>query len=284
MAPLAAMGAIALLGFVDDLWPLPARRRLGVQFAAASAVVAVRFATLPQAAGPLLGSLLPAWVLAPLAVLWIVWFTNLYNFMDGIDGLAGGQTLIGGLAIAAAAWFCGASTTATLAVVLSGASLGFLFLNFPPSSIFMGDGGSTAIGFFFGCMPLLPDGRPVSIEVVAVALSLFILDATVTLVKRLAQGNRWYEPHRSHYYQRPLALGFGHRPIAFSAYLGFAIVGSLAVLMARATVAVRLLLVGGALVVFGVAVQVVRGMERAHAGGDAAGAEGEASASGRSAA
>ncbi len=284
--PLAATGTIALLGFLDDLRPLPARWRFGFQLAAASLVVASRWSALPQAAGPVLGSILPSWALAPLAVLWIVWLTNLYNFMDGIDGLAGGQALIGGMAIAVAAWLCGAPTTATVAVALAGASLGFLFLNFPPSSIFMGDVGSTAIGFFFGCVPLLPDQHPLSIEIVAVALSLFILDATVTLVGRVAQGKRWYEPHRSHYYQRPLALGVGHRPITLSAYFGFAVVGTLAALMARATVPTRLALAGGAVVVFGVAVQVVRGMERAHAsaGAAAASAGGEADASGRRAA
>lgn len=283
LVPLAATGVIALLGFIDDLRPLPARWRFGVQLAAASAVVAFRFAALPQAAGPLLGSILPAWVLAPLAVLWIVWLTNLYNFMDGIDGLAGGQALIGGMAIAAAAWLCGAPVTAALAVALAGASLGFLFLNFPRSSIFLGDVGSTAIGFFFGCVPLLPDRHPVSIGIVAVALALFILDATVTLIRRVAQGQRWYEPHRSHWYQRPLALGMGHRPITLGAYLGFAVVGGLAVLMARATTApLRFVLAAGAVAVFGVATQVVRGMERVHA--RAAGAEGEAANSGRRAA
>ncbi|GEJ55430.1 MraY family glycosyltransferase [Anaeromyxobacter diazotrophicus] len=265
MGPLAATGVIACLGFIDDLRQVPARWRFVVQLAAASTVVAFRFAALPQAAGPLLGSILPPWVLAPLAVLWIVWLTNLYNFMDGIDGLAGGQGLIGGLAIAAAAWLCGASATAALAVAVAGASLGFLFLNFPPSSIFMGDVGSTAIGFFFGCVPLLPDRQPVSFDIVAVALSLFVLDATVTLVRRVIQGQRWYEPHRSHHYQRPLALGIEHRAITLSAYLGFALLGGLAVLMALATAPVRLALLMAAALVFVVAAQVVRGLERAHA-------------------
>jgi UDP-N-acetylmuramyl pentapeptide phosphotransferase/UDP-N-acetylglucosamine-1-phosphate transferase len=283
LVPLAATGAIALLGFIDDLWPLPARWRFGVQLAAAGAVVAFRFAALPQAAGPLLGSILPAWILAPLAVLWIVWLTNLFNFMDGIDGLAGGQAVVGGMAIAAAAWICGAPATAALAVALACASLGFLFLNFPPSSIFMGDVGSTAIGFFFGCVPLLPDHHPVSFEIVGVALSLFILDATVTLVRRIARGQRWYEPHRSHYYQRPLALGIGHRPITLFAYLGFGVVGAFAAFMPIATAPVRMALATGAVTVFALAAQVVRGMERVHARA-AAGAEAKTAASGRRAA
>jgi UDP-N-acetylmuramyl pentapeptide phosphotransferase/UDP-N-acetylglucosamine-1-phosphate transferase len=277
---LAAAGAVFAVGLIDDLRSTSVGLRLWIHIVAACLVVAARWGALPQAFGPF-GAFVPAWVLATVVVIWIVWVTNLYNFMDGIDGLAGGQALIGGMAIAFAAWLCGAPTTATLAIALAGASLGFLFLNFPPSSIFMGDVGSTAIGFFFGCVPLLPDRQPVSIEIVAVALSLFILDATVTLLRRVVQGKRWYEPHRSHYYQRPLAVGVGHRPITLGAYLGFAVVGVLAVLMVRATAPVRLALGAGALLVFGVAIQVVRRLERAHGSDAAARAEGKAGMEGK---
>jgi Fuc2NAc and GlcNAc transferase len=282
LVPVAATAAIALLGFVDDLRPLPARWRFAVQLAAAGSVVAFRYSGLRTAAGPL-GAYLPVWLLAPMAVLWIVWLTNLYNFMDGIDGLAGGQTLIAGLALAAAAAAVGGSTTLSLAVALAGASAGFLLLNFPPSTIFMGDVGSTAIGFFFGCVPLLPDVHPLPFDLVAVALSLFVLDATVTLIRRVVQGERWYEPHRSHYYQRPLALGVGHRPITLGAYLGFVVVAGLAVLMTRTTVPVRFALAAAAAAVFGIAVRVVRRIERVYVRGDA-GTGVETGASGRRAA
>jgi Fuc2NAc and GlcNAc transferase len=265
MALVAVAGGVAVVGLVDDLRSLSARRRFAFQFSAAALIVGARWHALPAAAGPLVGPVLPAWLLAPLAVLWIVWLTNLYNFMDGIDGLAGGQALIGGLAIAVAAAHCGAWTTAALTIALAGASLGFLFLNFPPSSIFMGDVGSTALGFFFGCVPLLPEATPVPIDVVGVALALFVLDATVTLVRRVAQGQRWYEAHRSHYYQRPLALGIGHRPITLSAYLGFGVVGTFAVAMRGAAIPVRLAAIAAAVLVFVAAAQVVRGLERAHA-------------------
>ena len=107
----------------------------------------------------------------------------------------------------------GAGTTAWLLLALAGSSLGFLLFNFPPSSIFMGDVGSTAIGFFFGVLPLLPEARPVPFEPVALALSLFVLDATVTLLRRVARGEKWYTPHRTHLYQRPVVLGAGHRAV-----------------------------------------------------------------------
>jgi UDP-N-acetylmuramyl pentapeptide phosphotransferase/UDP-N-acetylglucosamine-1-phosphate transferase len=260
VAPLGATAAIGILGLLDDLRPLSARVRVSVQIAAATVVVALRFPALPQAAGTL-GAVVPAWILAPAAVLWIVWLTNLYNFMDGIDGMAGGQSLIAGLAIAGAASTCHAPTAALLGLALGGASLGFLFLNFPPSSIFMGDVGSTAIGFFLACVPFLGDPSPVSVEVVAVALGLFILDASVTLSRRVARGERWYEAHRSHYYQRPLAYGITHRAIALAAYLAFLIAGALAWLMAARAISIRV--AGPAtLGVFGVAVSAVRHVER----------------------
>ena len=142
-----------------------------------------------------------------------MWLTNLYNFMDGIDGLAGVQALLASLALALVATRAGGATSAWLLLALAGASAGFLFFNFPPSSIFMGDVGSTAIGFFFGVLPLLPGTSPVAIEPVAISLSLFVLDATVTLLRRMAAGEKWYTPHRSHLYQRPVVLGVAHRSV-----------------------------------------------------------------------
>ncbi len=105
LVPLAATAFIALLGLADDIRPLPARVRFGVQVGLASLVVASSYSRLPAAAG-LLGAWIPAPALAVLAVLWIVWLTNLYNFMDGIDGLAGVQALTAsaGLAVVALGW------------------------------------------------------------------------------------------------------------------------------------------------------------------------------------
>jgi len=233
LVPLGATALVALLGLADDVRPLPARVRFGVQLALASIVVAASWDRLPAAAGAL-GAWLPAPVLAALAVLWIVWLTNLYNFMDGIDGLAGAQALIAALALAAVAAGLGAGTTAWLLLALAGSSLGFLFFNFPPSSIFMGDVGSTAIGFFFGILPLLPESRPVPVEPVALALSLFVLDATATLLRRVTAGEKWYTPHRTHLYQRPVVAGVGHRTVLLVAAAAMAVVSGCAAAWLRA--------------------------------------------------
>jgi Fuc2NAc and GlcNAc transferase len=224
LLPLAATGCIALVGLVDDLRPLSARARFGVQAVLASIVVAASWSRLPAAAG-LLGEWLPASFLAPLAVLWIVWLTNLYNFMDGIDGIAGCQALIAALGLAAVAMGSGASATAWLLLALAGSSTGFLLFNFPPASIFMGDVGSTSIGFLFAILPFLPEARPIAIEPVALALSFFVVDATFTLLRRVAAGERWHAPHRTHLYQRPVVLGLEHRAV-LGATVGAMLVGA----------------------------------------------------------
>jgi UDP-N-acetylmuramyl pentapeptide phosphotransferase/UDP-N-acetylglucosamine-1-phosphate transferase len=264
LAPiLAATAVISALGLLDDLRPMPARVRFAVQAATAALVVAL--------SGPPRGSpwleLVPWPLLAPLLVLWIVWLTNLYNFMDGIDGLAGGQALMAGVAVAAAAFAGGASTTGWLLLVLAAASAGFLVFNFPPGSIFMGDVGSTAIGFFLACVPLLPEARPVPIELVGIALSMFILDATVTLARRIARGERWFEAHRTHYYQRPVAMGLSHRAVTLVAYGGMCIVGTSAAAYQGAGPEAQVMLLLVPVVVFAVLAATVHGLERRAAQG-----------------
>jgi UDP-N-acetylmuramyl pentapeptide phosphotransferase/UDP-N-acetylglucosamine-1-phosphate transferase len=225
---LAITGGIAVLGLADDLHPIPARWRLALQLAAAVAVVTLRWDVLPNAADTAFAWLAPRWVVAALTVTWIVWLTNLYNFMDGIDGLAAGQAVIAAFGIGGAAWSIGATGTAWLLVALAGASAGFLVFNFPRATIFMGDVGSTPLGFFFACVPFLGEPHRVPLQVVAIALSLFILDATTTLLRRLARGERWYEAHRTHTYQRPLAAGVPHHVITSWAYVGMVIVATVA--------------------------------------------------------
>jgi UDP-N-acetylmuramyl pentapeptide phosphotransferase/UDP-N-acetylglucosamine-1-phosphate transferase len=259
LAPaLATTAVISALGLVDDLRPLPARARFAVQVAAALAVVL----SSGGAGGLSWLSFLPWPILSVLLVLWLVWLTNLYNFMDGIDGLAGGQAVIAGTAIAVVAFTSGAATTGGLAALLAAACAGFLALNFPPASIFMGDVGSTAIGFFLGMVPLLPDAAPVPIEVVGIALSLFILDATTTLARRIARGERWFEAHRTHLYQRPVALGLPHRKVTLTAYAGMAAVAACAVAYPRAGAAGKAALLAAPVAVFAVLALVVRRLER----------------------
>ncbi|MBI5068810.1 MAG: glycosyltransferase family 4 protein [Deltaproteobacteria bacterium] len=254
---LVGTGVVSILGLVDDLRPLPARVRFGVQALAATGVVAARWEALGSAVATVS---LPSWLLGPAFVLWVVWMTNLYNFMDGIDGLAAGQTILACLGLAA--WMAGAgSGNPVLLLLLATASAGFLLFNFPPATIFMGDVGSTAIGFFLATVPLLPASRPVPLEAVWVAVGLFILDATTTLVRRLRNGERWYEAHRSHWYQRPLRHGFAHRTITLWAYAGMLLLALASAALAQVGPALHALLLAAPAIVFLPAVLAVRRVE-----------------------
>ena len=252
---------MAMVGLVDDLRPIGARYRLLAQLLCASIVVAHVGADLPARLDPL-GQILPYPVLAVAMVLWIAWITNLYNFMDGINGIAGCQTIIAALALAMVGFEVGAGPVPWMAVFLATATAGFLPFNFPRASIFMGDVGATSIGFFLACVPLIPAARTVPFESATIAISLFVLDATFTLFRRVWRRERFYEAHRSHLYQRLLSYGVTHTPITLVSALGMAIVGGAAVLGAGGSPTERLAAVATPFVVFGGLYVLARWIER----------------------
>ena len=196
---LSGAGAIVILGAIDDRHPVRPRYRLAVQFLAATFVAAALGGTgrlpLPHPLDLSLGLLS-----IPVTVVWLVAVTNFYNFMDGIDGLAGGQAIASCIGICVAGWSLGATQ---LAVLLAGSTVGFLVLNRPPARIFLGDAGSTGIGFVIAGLPLVAPvaHRPMALFAVAVGLALFLLDPLETLVRRARRGHRIGEAHRVHSYQ-----------------------------------------------------------------------------------
>jgi len=188
---------VAGVGFVDDHQGLSARLRLLVHFVCAAACVLA----LAPMLGPQPG---PAWWLGlALCVPTVAWCTNLYNFMDGIDGIAASEGLFVGLA---AAWLLhgrGMDGIAWLLAVCGGACAGFLAWNWRPASIFMGDVGSGALGFLFaGSAVATWIGGALTPWVWILLLGVFAADATTTLVVRWRRGDRLTQPHRSHAYQR----------------------------------------------------------------------------------
>jgi Fuc2NAc and GlcNAc transferase len=199
---------IATVGWLDDHHPLRARVRLVVLWAVgwigAPRTVDLGVGSIPL--GPFGGVL---------AVLGIVWFTNLFNFMDGIDGLAGGEAVIVGLAAGALLLMRGAQGPAGLAFLIAGASAGFLVWNWAPARIFMGDVGSGLLGFHFAVLAVAADGAgAVPLLAWIVLCGVFVFDATVTLVRRALRGERLQDAHRSHAYQRVLAVGWGHARVS----------------------------------------------------------------------
>lgn len=207
--PLAAMVGLglplALVGLADDIRPRSARLRFAVQAAVCGGFL-LMLGDLPPAeldgvlalgGGPLLTVLM----------LTGLWWINLFNFMDGIDGLAGGQALFMLLAGAGLAlWRSDAVATDPVWMLMlccAAAVFGFLLLNWPPARIFMGDVGSTWLAFMLFALALLSvQSGWLNYAAWLVLAAVFVTDATVTLLTRLARGERWYQAHRSHAYQR----------------------------------------------------------------------------------
>lgn len=188
-----------LVSLADDRYGLGVAPRFLAHAGAAAAFCLWLFGT-----GPL------AW----LAMLGMVWIVNLYNFMDGANGLAGGMALIGFAALALA----GGETS--LAWAVSGAAAGFLVFNFDPARVFLGDAGSVPLGLLAGGLGLLgvthgdwPLWFPVLV------FSPFIVDASVTLLRRLLRGEKVWQAHREHYYQRLVRMGWSHRRLALAEYV-----------------------------------------------------------------
>lgn len=197
---LAAVGLIALAGLADDVQGLSPWVRLLVQTASA---VLVMWQGLLLEKLPLPAPLdLPVGPLAPLLTwLWLVGVTNLFNFLDGIDGYAGWQATLG----SAGAIFLGLGPAmSAAAAAMGGAAAGFLLRNWHPARIFLGDVGSTALGFFLAVCPLAAPAelRPQAVFTMAMLLWFFLSDGAYTLLKRLVQGERIWTPHRSHLYQQ----------------------------------------------------------------------------------
>jgi len=146
-----------------------------------------------------------------LAVVAVIWLINLHNFMDGSDGLAALQGLWSGLAFALAFGLNQAWLEMALALSLAGACLGFLYWNRPPARIFMGDTGSLLLGGWIAGLALTGAASGMfSVWLGLIICSLFVVDATATLLRRMLVGERWYTPHRSHAYQRLIVSGWTH--------------------------------------------------------------------------
>jgi len=198
----AAAAVIAAIGFLDDRHNLSPVLRLIAQVSAAAFVV---YAFTPLSTLPLppplrvsLSSPIAAW---GFSILWLVAFTNFFNFMDGIDGLAGGQASACCIGVIVAGWSADAMS---FAAIVTGACAGFLFHNWPPARIFMGDTGSGFLGFTIAGLPFLaaPERSGEAALAVAIGMALFLLDPMLTLIRRARARKNILRAHREHLYQQ----------------------------------------------------------------------------------
>jgi len=212
---LGAGTGIAILGFLDDHGHIAARWRLLGHFSAALWAL-YWLGGLPVL--PVFGySLDMGWVGAVLASLYLVWLLNLYNFMDGIDGIASIEAICVCIGGAILYFLLGQPALAVLPLLLAAAVAGFLFWNFPPARIFMGDAGSGFLGIALGILSL--QAAWVKGELFwswLILLGVFVVDATWTLMRRLLRGDKVYEAHRSHAYQYAARQYGKHAPVTLS--------------------------------------------------------------------
>lgn len=205
----AALSAIVIAGLsgVDDLRPLGSGVRLLVHFGCATVAV------LSIARAPAAFPWIPALLI--LSIVWVVGLTNVYNFMDGIDGISATQAVVTGAAVAIAARHVGSAAAMTIGAAIVGVSAGFLVHNWPPARVFMGDVGSAFLGFTFAVL-MLDIARSSVGAAILIVLSLwpFLFDASVTLIRRALAGENILTAHRSHLYQRLVIAGWSHARVS----------------------------------------------------------------------
>jgi UDP-N-acetylmuramyl pentapeptide phosphotransferase/UDP-N-acetylglucosamine-1-phosphate transferase len=216
--------SIALISWLDDLYTLAFRFRLAVHAAAAIMLIGtVGFFDLSTIGMPGFGGL--AWLGIPVTLVWIVGLTNAYNFMDGIDGIAGGQAVVAGLAWFALGWVVGMPAVGLLGLFVAATSFGFLLHNWSPARIFMGDVGSAFLGYTFAAVTVMAAVQDPRLIAGAAFVAPFVLDASFTFCRRLLKRENIFAAHRSHLYQRLIIAGFEHRTVSLL-YTGMALFGA----------------------------------------------------------
>jgi Fuc2NAc and GlcNAc transferase len=201
--------AIAVIGFLDDRWSIPARVRICVHGIAALLAIAL----LGWIEIPGIGSA-AKWLSAAVSIIGVMWYVNLFNFMDGIDGIAASEAIFIALA---GAWLNdlhhGQWGISVSLLFLAAANLGFLVWNWPPARIFMGDSGSGLCGFALAALALAASrSSALPLETWLILSGVFVVDATVTLARRIFRGAQWYAAHRSHAYQQLARRFKAHLP------------------------------------------------------------------------
>jgi UDP-GlcNAc:undecaprenyl-phosphate GlcNAc-1-phosphate transferase len=208
-------GIIVLMSLIDDAKQIGMKGKLGAQLLAAVVVVSAGF-WVQSLDVPYLGLVDIGWIGGLITIFWIVALTNAFNFMDGLDSLAGGQAIIAALVLALITYLSGAHFVFVLSYILAAACLGFLLHNLPPARIFMGDTGSQFLGFsfaLFGVVASQSSPAPVNVLIVPILLFSFIWDTGFTLLRRKIAGDP-IAAHRTHLYQLLNRCGWSHKAVA----------------------------------------------------------------------
>jgi UDP-N-acetylmuramyl pentapeptide phosphotransferase/UDP-N-acetylglucosamine-1-phosphate transferase len=231
-----AYGAMVLLAisWVDDRKGLPPLPRFAAQM-----VVVVAFLLALPAGNLVFQGFLPVWADHLLAGLCWLWFVNLYNFMDGIDGITGIETISLGLGVA----LVGGVALAAPGLVVAAIAAGFLLFNWHPAKLFLGDSGSVPFGYVLGGLLILLAAQG-QLAAALILPAYYLADATITISRRALAGEKIWQPHRKHFYQRAVQGGKRHDQVSWAIAGGNLLLMGCAVLAARGQV-----LTGGALAI-----------------------------------
>ncbi len=253
--PAAAL-ALAAISWADDVRELPPAPRLLAQ------IVAVAFGiwALP---GPVFGGFLPPVVDGLITGLAWIWFINLFNFMDGIDGITGVQAVAMGTGIYLIARLGGDDHLAWSGIAIAAAMAGFLCWNWHPAKIFAGDVGSIPIGYLLGALCLALAARGMWLPVLITVLY-YLADATVTLLRRAARGDKPWQAHREHFYQQAVANGRSHAAVAGAVMVVDAGLVALALCAAASWIDGWIALAGAAVLVIGLLWWLARSLRPAN--------------------
>ena len=247
----AGAAIIAVMGVIDDCKNLPAKLKFVIQIIAALVVVFAGDIKIDVFTNPNFLSdnpywVLPEWLSVTLTVIWIVFITNAVNFIDGLDGLAAGVSAIMSISLVFISIRVGEYSIAILGIALMGSCFGFLPFNFNPAKIFMGDTGSTFLGFMLATLSI--QGVFKSYAVISFAVPLLILglplfDALFAMIRRILRGQSPMTADRGHLHHRLVDMGFSQKQTVFILYAISGVLGITAVLLAESGVLRALLLV-----------------------------------------
>lgn len=251
---------IVITGVLDDMYEISAKAKMLGQLVAAGIIVfyggiQIENINLPLNEGTLAFGILSI----PLTILWIVGITNAINLIDGLDGLAAGVSTIALITLAAMAFIMSNGFVLAVAAILAASTFGFLFYNFHPAKIFMGDTGALFLGFMIAVLSLLgfKSITVVSFIVPVIMLGVPISDTFFAIVRRLRMKKKWSDPDKSHLHHRLLDLGFSHRQTVLIIYGIAMLFGLFAIIFSMAKIWGAILLITVILVVIELFVEVI---------------------------
>lgn len=258
-AILIAATIIVATGIVDDMREISAKAKLLGQIIAACIVVFVGGIHIEIINLPFGGELEFGWLGIPFTIIWIVGITNAINLIDGLDGLAAGVSTIALITLAVMAMIMGNGIVIAMAAILAAATIGFLFFNFHPAKIFMGDTGALFLGFMIAVLSLLgfKNITVISFVIPVIMLGVPISDTFFAIVRRRRSGQKWSDPDKSHLHHRLLDLGFSHRQTVVVIYAMAAMFGLAAVIFSMAKVWGAILLITVLLVAIELFVEII---------------------------